>query len=50
MEDDFTCNIVVHSDNLSLFYQKTIQRTHFHKFQFKKILKYKIAHTFHILF
>jgi len=41
VEDNFTCNVVLQHDDLTLFYKKKIQRTYFYKFKFKKTPKYK---------
>jgi len=32
VEDDFTSDVVFHPNDLTPFYKKTIQRTHFYKF------------------
>jgi len=47
LEDDFTCNVVLHPDDLSLIYKKKIQRTHFYKLKWKKTFKYKNANNWY---
>jgi len=43
VEDDFTFNVVLHHNDLTLFCKKKIQLTHFYKFLVKVTPFYKKA-------